>query len=83
MSQEHRVITEHLHPKSIFLQNSARDGVSEGEPLHTGKSVICLYDNWAFRTDKGVSYMILARELCRVPGKSPIRHCQETGLPQK
>ena len=83
MSQEHGVITEHLHPKSIFLQKCAQVRVSKGDPVHFGKSVIGLYCNWAFRTDSELPYVILTGERYGVPRKSPIRPCQETGVPQR
>ena len=68
MSQEHGVITEYLHPKYVFLHNSAWVRVREGDPVHFGESVICLYHNWAFRSNHYIPYVILIREHCRVPG---------------
>lgn len=80
MSQEHGVITEHLHPKSIFLQRSALVRVSKGDPVHFGKSVIGLYRNWAFRTDSELPDVILTGERYRVPGKSPIDPARKQGF---
>lgn len=42
VSQERGVITEYLHPKYIFLHNSARVRVSEGDSVHFGESVMGL-----------------------------------------
>lgn len=80
VSQERGVITEYLHPKYIFLHNSARVRVSEGDSVHFGESVMGLYHNWAFRSDCYVPYVILIREHCRVPGESPSRPYQEMGF---